>query len=261
MSDALQQQYAAIERLYSQGQWPQVLAAIDAIQDELPAQAGDPLRARVVLLQGHTLLYGLGQVDQAAAIYRQVLAAEPEAVLANIAQQELARCGELLSAQAPAEAGAAFPFAAEAVGAPPAQQHADAMPWLDALGGVDPGATQRREPQASQAPWLQVAEVPAAVAADVIEEPEQIELRQADPERASVLDLEPLEEPEEPTVTATPAAAARSETATATETTEPAELEEATRPAEPEPHVGQQPRWSPAEEAELARGLLTVVLR
>jgi len=253
MSDALQQQYAAIERLYSQGQWPQVLAAIDAIQDALPAQAGDPMRARVVLLQGHTLLYGLGQVDQAAAIYRQVLAAEPEAVLANIAQQELARCDELLSAQAPAEAGAAFPFAAEAVGAPPAQQHADAMPWLDALGGVDQGATQLPEPQVNQTPWLQVA--------DVIEEPEQIELRQADPERASVLDLEPLEEPEEPTVTATPAAAARSETATATETTEPAELEEATRPAEPEPHMDQQTRWSPAEEAELARGLLTVVLR
>jgi len=278
MSDALQQQYAAIERLYSQGQWQQVLAAIDAIQDALPTQPGDPLRARVVLLQAHTLLYGLGQVEQAAAIYRQVLTGNPEAVLANIAQQELARCDELLSAksapagseaapettpssaqvsqtpsapQASVGSGAAFPFTAEAVGAPPEQQQAAAMPWLDALGGVDPGATQLQEPQANQAPWLKATDVVAAVAAEVIEEPEQLEVQQADPKRASVVDLEPLEEPEEP------------EQPTATESSAPAAAAATAKAssAEPEPQVERRARWSPAEEAELARGLLTVVLR
>jgi hypothetical protein len=255
MSDALEQQYGVIERLYSQGHWQEVLDAIAAIQDALPADPGDPLRARVTLLQGHTLLYGLDQVQEAAAIYRQVLTAGTEAVLASIAQQELARCDSMLEAQ-PVAAGSAFPFAAEAVGAPPVQQQAAAMPWMDALGGLDPAANQPTAAQTSQAPWIQAAEV--------IEEPEQIEVQQADPSRAVVVDLEPLD-----ILKAARLAAAKQEPAPQAVVAAPQDLADAQTPEQkaaesagpPAAQPAQQPRWSPAEEAELARGLLTVVLR
>jgi hypothetical protein len=110
------------------------------------------------------------------------------------------------------------------------------MPWLEALGGVDPAAFQPPAAQASQVPWIQAAV--AFQAAEVIEEPEQIEVQQADPNRAVVVDLEPLDEPE--------AAALAGP-----------EQEPAPQAVDATP----QPRWSPAEEAELARGLLSVVLR
>ncbi|MBM5827700.1 MAG: hypothetical protein FJ050_06545 [Cyanobacteria bacterium M_surface_7_m2_040] len=275
MSDGQQERYAAIERQYSQGQWQEVLSSSTALLAELPEQPGDPLRTRVILLQGHTLLYGLGQIAEAAAIYRQVLDSQPEPVLQSIAQQELERClGSMAAAvDAPSpvskatdqpDAGSAFPFAAQAVGSTPAGQPVSAMPWLDALGGVDPAATLAPPGDAAQPPWLtmastpeqppqpeppaqalepesqEIAVAPAAsgdvIAADVIEEPEQIEVQQADPGRAEVVDLAPAAEP-----AMTPAAAA---------------LEAVEASSEPG-----KPRWSPAEEAELARGLLTVALR
>ena len=74
-------------------------------------------------------------------------------------------------------------------------------------------------PAAQQSPIIE--EIPIA---SVIEEPEQIEVQQADPQRAEVVDLMDRDEP----------AAA--------------------------PVATDQARWSPAEEAELAKGLLTVVL-
>lgn len=250
MSDALQERYAAIEREYSQGQWQQVLSNSAALLAELPNQPDHPLRIRLSLLQGHTLLYGIGQVAEAAAIYQQVLDSQPEPVLQNIAAQELERCRSLLEAAlpnsettdtpaAPEPVGASFPFTAEPVGVAVTQQHAAAMPWLDALGGVDPAASL--EPAAAgQPPWMQAQplepKAPEPVAADVIDEPEQIEVHQADPARAEVVDLamEPID---------------------------------ASNPgdAEPEPETMKTTvwpsRWSSAEEAELARGILTVVLR
>jgi len=284
MSDGQQERYATIERQYSQGQWQEVLSSSTALLAELPEQPGDPLRTRVILLQGHTLLYGLGQIAEAAAIYRQVLDSQPEPVLQSISQQELERClGSMAAAvDAPSpvskatdqpDAGSAFPFAAQAVGSAPAGQPVSAMPWLDALGGVDPAATLAPPGDAAQPPLLtsaavgtetktastpeqppqpeppaqalepesqEIAVAPAAsadvIAADVIEEPEQIEVQQADPGRAEVVDLAPAAEP-----AMTPAAAA---------------LEAVEASSEPV-----KPRWSPAEEAELARGLLTVALR
>jgi hypothetical protein len=276
MSDAQQQRYTEIERQYSQGQWQAVLEGSAALLAELPDHPGDPLRTRLTLLQGHTLLYGLGQLQEAAAIYRQVLAGEPEALLASIAQQELDRCmGQLEAMAAPApapEAAAAFPFSSGPMGAEARPQQRSAMPWLEALGGVDPAPTPHPQPSATaaQAPWMQPQEpqqsqqpLPEPLAADVIDEPEQIEVHQADPTQAEVVDLALLDL----------SMASRDQKSPGAALDEPeaesaagvlAEAEPSQRPeAEPEelPAALTQPRWSPAEEAELARGLLTVVLR
>ena len=285
MSESLQERYAAIERLYSQGEWQQVLEASTALLNEIPAQQDDPLRARLSLLQGHTLLYGLGQASDAALIYQQVLGSDTEPVLQEIAQQELQRClaqtGDQTTETPPLEPepvaamdGEAFPFEAQAVGGTGAGPSTAAMPWLEALGGVDPAAALQPSTLTSdQAPWLSqaaavptptaapaapvapqpetppapaampAADVPTAAAevaidplepaaeapavADVVEEPEQLEVHQADPERAEVVDLDPV----------VPAADG------------------------PAPKPLKSGRWSSAEAAELAKGLLTVVLR
>ena len=283
MSDPLMERYAAVERLYSQGQWAEVLAASATLLTELQVPAGDPFETRLLLLQGHTHLYGLGQPEQASALYQQVLASPCEPMLQAIAQQELARCAPS-HAEAAAEPvatpsssspvstepllGSDFPLTAAAVGTAPSGTQASAMPWLEALGGSDPAAGVVAAASAHQvqlqaaAPWVQSEPVgssssearpdplpePEAPAiaeiaiATVIEEPEQIEVQQADPNRAEVVDLNPVEETPQVIATADEAP----QTATAAEASSTAGKS--------------QPRWSPAEEAELAKGLLTVVL-
>jgi len=199
MSDALQDRYAAVERLYGQGQWEQVLQTSAALLVDLPQQAGASLRIRLLLLQAHAHLHGLGQIDSAAALYHQVLEEQPEPLLQAIAQRELARCHGAPKAAPP---GPAFPFVAEAIGTPAPDQAASAIP--EATPAADP------------------------LVAEIVEEPEQIAVLQAGSHQDEPLDLEPVPQPQ----------------------LEP-------EPAAPIPAA---PRWSPADEAELAKGMLLVVL-
>ena len=244
MNPATADRYAAIERMYSLGQWQPVLDACEALLAALPGDEEPSLRQRLLLLQGHTRLHGLGQVDAATALYQQVLDSQPEPVLQAVAQQELARAQALTLAaepdvepavvpvlepapHEPALPNHPFPFTAEAVGTAPIGQPVSAAPWLASLSPPIPehepetGPEPSPRPEATRSmpvpPW--VSEPPAAPIPtqvdmieliEVIEEPEQITVHQADPALAQIVDLAP---------------------------------------------------WSPAEEAELAKGLLKVVLR
>jgi hypothetical protein len=228
MSPTTADRYAAIERLYSLGQWQQVLDESEALLAGLTGNNASSLRQRLLLLQGHTRLHGLGQIDAASALYQQVLDSQPEPVLLAVAQQELARAQTMTETADPAVEPAvepapreptllrqAFPFTAEAVGTAPPGQPAAAAPWLESLSQPkpEPAPQPQADAPAPAPPWL--TEPPAAAPTpveviEVIEEPEQIAVHQADPDRAQIVDLAP---------------------------------------------------WSPAEEAELARGLLEVVLR
>ena len=89
-----QEQYAAIELLYSEGKWAEVLQASEGLLAALPAVQGHPLRPRLELVIGHTLLYGLADLDGAEQRYRTVLLDTEEPVLREIAEQGLGRCGE-----------------------------------------------------------------------------------------------------------------------------------------------------------------------
>jgi hypothetical protein len=228
MSPTTADRYAAIERLYSLGQWQQVLDESEALLAGLTGNDASSLRQRLLLLQGHTRLHGLGQIDAASALYQQVLDSQPEPVLLAVAQQQLARAQTMTETADPAVEPAvepapgeptllsqAFPFTAEAVGTAPPGQPAAAAPWLESLSQPkpEPAPQPQADAPAPAPPWL--TEPPAAAPTpveviEVIEEPEQIAVHQADPDRAQIVDLAP---------------------------------------------------WSPAEEAELARGLLEVVLR
>jgi hypothetical protein len=118
--------YAALERLYSERRWPEVEASAAVLLAEMDSgvddQGGGPavgpevgdLRSRVLLLLGHTRLYGYNDAGIASEHYRQVLAAEPEALLLGIAQEGLNQC---LAAQEPSPS--------------------DAMPWLEQIAGPE----------------------------------------------------------------------------------------------------------------------------
>jgi len=90
--EQLQERYSAIELLYSESRWPEVLAASEALLAELPTEPGEPLRPRVELVLAHTLLYGQSDPQGAEARYRLVLELTGEAVLRDLAEQGLLRC-------------------------------------------------------------------------------------------------------------------------------------------------------------------------
>jgi hypothetical protein len=121
-------QYAALERLYSERRWPEVEASAEILLAEL---VGD-LRSRVLLLLGHTRLYGYNDAGVAAEHYRQVLAAQPEELLLGIAQEGLNQC---LAAQEPSTS--------------------DAMPWLEQIAVPEVAA---QEPQPSFPEFAQPVE-------------------------------------------------------------------------------------------------------
>ena len=113
-TDQANDQYAALERLYSNRRWAELEASAEVLIAEMDgavAGQGDgdgDLRARVQLLLGHTRLYGFNDAGVAAEHYRQVLAAEPQALLLGIAQEGLNQC---LATEQPSAS--------------------DAMPWLE----------------------------------------------------------------------------------------------------------------------------------
>jgi hypothetical protein len=183
--EALQQRYAAIEQVYAEQNWSEVELQCQGLLAELPTEPGDPLRQRLLLLLGHTQLYGLGNPAAAASFYGAVLAGEPEAVMAELAQQGLAQCGE--AAAAPAEEPTPAVIADASV--------TPAMPWLVELGEPSGNPPLQLEPALARAPF-QDPPAPSAVESvqgldriEVIDEPEQIAVAQADPERSQTIEL------------------------------------------------------------------------
>jgi hypothetical protein len=216
--DSLQQRYEAIERVYSERQWDVVARRSEELLLDLPNDPGHPLRQRLQLLLGHTFLYGYQDGATAAGFYSRVQAATKEPVLLEIATQGLEQC----ESQAPAPTtpaattattavasdGQTFPFTAEAVHPTPTGSGAmPAMPWMEHLGSLH------------SVPHLMV---------EVIDEPELIEVAQANP--ATAQDLEVAVSAESPTANAE-------------------------RPAQSINSL------SPEEIAELSKGLLRVVIR
>ncbi|MCP9886971.1 hypothetical protein KBY96_03350 [Cyanobium sp. ATX 6A2] len=159
--EILQQRYATIERLYSEREWPQVEALSKALLGELPADPADPVRLRLQLLLGHTRLYGLGAVGDARDHYQAVLDNCNETTLREIAEQGLQQCTQV-------EEGKSLPTPAE-----PAAS----------LGEIAATAAATATGTAAM-PWMEELTV------EVVEEPEQLEVAQADPGSAEDLELE-----------------------------------------------------------------------
>ena len=225
--NSLQQRYEAIERVYSERQWDDVARLSEELLLELPNEPADPLRQRLQLLLGHTYLYGYQDRATATGFYSRVRAATQEPVLRDIADQGLEQCASQAAqlevapeqaSNAPSTGGQAFPFGNEPVaGGTVITSTGSAMPWMEQLGGIEAADVQVPVP----------VPVPNLVV-EVVDEPELIEVAQADAASAEELWVSLSEEsmagPEE-------------------------------RFAEP---VGGP---SPEELAELSKGLLRVVIR
>ena len=163
--ESLQQRYEAIEGFYKGRQWDDVASLSEALLVELPDDPSHPLRQRLQLLLGHTYCYGYQDAQTATGFYSRVLAASEETMLREIAEQGLKQCINLADiAVAPAEVTPDQSPAATA-----------ATPWMEQLGEVGLTELGRSE--------LGLTEV------EVIEEPELIELAQANPRTAEPVDL------------------------------------------------------------------------
>jgi hypothetical protein len=195
------QLYTAIEKAYCEDRWSDVLEQGERLLARLP---GDDLglRQRLELLMAHTYLYGFGDRAAAAGLYRSVERSQAESALRQIAAQGLQQCDVPMQPQAdalprPAEAeplleetGPSLHEAALALSqaelgqttaADPAPAEVPAMPWLDTQPAGQPApATGAANPTAAVEPAL----IP-----EVIEEPELIEVHQADPNLAEELEL------------------------------------------------------------------------
>lgn len=160
--DIQQQRYAAIELAYSERRWLDVEQLSRTLLGELPDDRRDPLALRVVLLLGHTRLYGFGDSSLARRHYSTVLEHSEEQTLRDIADQGLRQCTLLaepdtsVPSRSATEAGipAAEPSEPGAAAAPAATA---ATPWLTEheMAGPRSQAAGASVPVGADAsPWL-----------------------------------------------------------------------------------------------------------
>jgi hypothetical protein len=189
------QRYAVIEQAYSKEQWATVLQEGEELLQLLQSSDNTQvvgLQMRLQLLLGHTQLYGYTDKTGAAGYYGAVAAQSSEAALTRIAEQGLKQCAieETPAAQATESAATAL---IAATSTSPGQAVADAAaPWLSPSPATPTPSGDRETvvptgevPAASPAaPWSEPSLIP-----DVVEEPELIELHQADPTLAEDVEL------------------------------------------------------------------------
>jgi hypothetical protein len=211
------QRYAVIEQAYSREKWATVLAdGAELLQQLQPSDNPQltGLKLRLQLLLGHTQLYGYGDKATAAGYYGTVAEQSGEAALTRIAEQGLKQCAidEAGATPTPGSAvadigtpgpeflvagAAGSAFTAQAVTGP-------AAPWLTTAPATNaqaaaaaPATAADLEPETAgeEAPAGSPAPTPAAPWAEpslipeVVEEPELIELHQADPALADDVEL------------------------------------------------------------------------
>jgi len=205
------QRYAELERAYVEERWSSVRISGSALLQSLE-QSDEPMAGslanRVRVLMGHTHLYGLGEPEVAEDFYRAVLASNAEAELRQIAADGLQRCQQpvggsgdggsvaRVAAVEPAGSEASAPvdpFLAAmntvpgATARPPSEP---AMPWLKDLSPQDTAAGARSTPAQGSPPAEAGGALAPRLEVEVVEEPELVEVAQADPELAEELELE-----------------------------------------------------------------------
>ncbi len=208
------QRYAVIEQAYSREKWDTVLGDGEELLQKL-RQSDNPqltgLKLRLQLLLGHTQLYGFGDKAAATGYYGTVAEQSSEAALTRIAEQGLKQCA-IEEAAAPttgaavADTVATTPaFLTEGAAGPAGTAQAvtgAAAPWLTTTPATAapsaaipaPAADLEAAPaadapaaspaSAAAAPWSEPSLIP-----EVVEEPELIELHQADPALADDVEL------------------------------------------------------------------------
>ena len=243
--EMLQRRYSAIELAYSERRWSEVESLSQSLLAELSPNPADPLQLRLVLLLGHTRLYGMVDPPGASHYYNSVLQHCEEPTLREIAQQGLEQCAQAIQATPASHTNPATPWLSSHDHAKPsgtseegevsekdgvsAAPSADATPWLLEQNNAEPEQPEPAQPEPAQPEpgqnhtlleeSLNQADVdlalntqelaspssgvPGAAASpnprepasnalmpEVVEEPEQLAVAQADPRQRQELILE-----------------------------------------------------------------------
>ena len=232
MSTTLQDAYIAVEHAYSMQQFPEALRLALDLLPRIPSGSDDQLDLRLQLLIGHTYLYGLGEPQQALPCYQEVLKQSYDPTYRELAEQGVTLCQQAgarpLATESPSSGTLRTgpnPAANVDDAASSSSSAGAAVPWLEDLSSFGTA-------QASGGPQGQ----PGAI--------------------GDVTAAQPWA-----TVTGGPGPA---ELVERIERIEPELVELVGEPAPEVEAMGdlQSPQaFSPAEAAELAKGLLKVVLR
>lgn len=213
--------YTAIEAAYRQGEWDTVLKQGRVLSQSLAQERGSNAQAllqRLELMLGHTNFYGFGNIETAKAHYQALLNKPVEVSLRQLAEDGLRQCSERIGQTATRSDDRATPATLDgtpdgSAGLGPTPQELPlrgaaetttlaAEPWLVKLAAqrVQEREASAQTPQTSdgsagpqaETSWIAAGGEPGAtepLIADVIEEPELIELLQAGPSPAEELNL------------------------------------------------------------------------
>ena len=169
--------YAALEQAYTEDRWADLVRLGEALVNDLKGSANgghQEMLGRAQLLIGHATFYGLGNAGAAQAHFRDVLASSPDANLKELATTALKNCEDALAAEAGAQR--------------------ESKTGADSFLAVVDAARQRPQETSAAgnaaAPWLASQEAQPRLEVDVVEEPELVEVAQADPSLAEELELE-----------------------------------------------------------------------
>ena len=228
MTTNLQDAYIAVEHAYSMQQFPEALRLAQDLVPRIPSGSEDQLDLRLQLLIGHTYLYGLGQPMKALPCYQQVLKLSYDPTYRELAEQGMTLCQQAGATLAATGSQGASPTAAtNAVDGPSSSSSGAAVPWLEDLGSLDTTGQAGTDGPPGQ-PGLAgetAAAQPWAGEADGSAKGQLVERIEAiEPDLVEVIDGP-------------------------------------TPSLEPTGGLASPQAFSPAEAAELAKGLLRVVLR
>ena len=199
--------YAAIEAAYRSGDWDTVLEQGTVLNRKLARVGGanaQALRQRLELMLAHTHLYGFGDAKSAQGHYQALLNQPVEASLRQMAEEGLQQCRDRVAATASDSGDPATTMLDPGDGAsaqePPnpseSQRATAAEPWLADLNANHSATdTSNRQPtnpsdRASQSRVEANGPNPGAtLIPEVIEEPELLEVHQADSRLAEEVEL------------------------------------------------------------------------
>jgi len=134
----LQDAYIAVEHAYSMQQFPEALRLAQDLVPRIPSGSEDQLDLRLQLLIGHTYLYGLGLPQKALPCYQQVLKLSYDPTYRELAEQGVALCQQAgVSLLAGGSQSASPSPAASADEAPSSSSSGMAVPWLEDLNTLD----------------------------------------------------------------------------------------------------------------------------
>ena len=211
-SNTFPQRYGQIEEAYRQQEWSTVMEQGKTLLTDLETQpeAGAGMKPRLQLLMAHALLYGFSDTMMAEDLYTRVAADASEAALQPMAEEGISNCRAIRAqrreneARAQAEDAQRRKAEQEALltskpsgnGSRPATpvpggvSPDPVMPWLTKAEGAGVAATASTQSAANSALVGQErAPVGETLIPEIVDEPELMELHQAERSLAEEVDL------------------------------------------------------------------------